>query len=128
MNHISITTLEAPELDIYARLSEGQLFHYNEPKEGLFIAESPKVIGRALDAGYEPVSFLMEERHIETEGPDSCKDVEELTEKVLHEARVFITPGFIFGSNGARYIRISLCCKDNKLAEALERIKRIKNK
>ena len=50
MNHISITTLEAPELDIYARLSEGQLFHYNEPKEGLFIAESPKVIGRALDA------------------------------------------------------------------------------
>ena len=68
MNHISITTLEAPELDIYARLSEGQLFHYNEPKEGLFIVESPKVIGRALDAGYEPVSFLMEERHIETEG------------------------------------------------------------
>ena len=58
----------------------------------------------------------------------AAKDVEELTEKVLHEARVFITPGFIFGSNGARYIRISLCCKDNKLAEALERIKRIKNK
>ena len=57
--------------------------------------------------------------------PASCKDVEELTEKGLHEARVFITPGFIFGSNGARYIRISLCCKDNKLAEALERIKRI---
>ena len=57
--------------------------------------------------------------------PASCKDVEELTEKVLHEARVFITPGFIFGSNGARYIRLSLCCKDNKLAEALERIKRI---
>lgn len=57
--------------------------------------------------------------------PASCKDVEELTEKVLHEARVFITPGFIFGSNGARYIRISLCCKDAKLAEALERIKKI---
>ena len=55
--------------------------------------------------------------------PASCKDVEELTEKVLHEARVFITPGFIFGSNGARYIRISLCCKDAKLEEALERIK-----
>lgn len=57
--------------------------------------------------------------------PDSCTDVEELTERVLHEARVFITPGFIFGSNGKRYIRISLCCKDNKLAEALERIKEI---
>ena len=55
--------------------------------------------------------------------PDSYKDVEELTEQVLHEARVFITPGFIFGSNGARYIRISLCCKDAKLEEALARIK-----
>lgn len=61
--------------------------------------------------------------------PASCTDVEELTEKVLHQARVFITPGFIFGSNGARYIRISLCCKDEKLAEALERIKEMnKNK
>lgn len=56
--------------------------------------------------------------------PDSCTDVEELTERVLHKARVFLTPGFIFGSNGARYIRISLCCKDEKLAEALERIKK----
>jgi hypothetical protein len=55
--------------------------------------------------------------------PDSCADVEELTERVLYEAHVFITPGFIFGSNGKRYIRISLCCKDDKLAEALKRIK-----
>ena len=55
--------------------------------------------------------------------PESCADVEELTERVLHEARVFITPGFIFGSNGKRYIRISLCCKDEKLAQALQRIK-----
>ena len=53
--------------------------------------------------------------------------MEELTERVLHEARVFITPGFIFGSNGARYIRISLCCKDAKLEEALERIRKMKN-
>lgn len=59
--------------------------------------------------------------------PDTCRDVEELTEQVLHEARVFITPGFIFGSNGARYIRISLCCKDAKLEEALRRIKKMKN-
>ncbi len=55
--------------------------------------------------------------------PESYTDVEVLTEKVLHEARVFITPGFIFGSNGKRYIRISLCAKEEKLAEALERIK-----
>ena len=57
--------------------------------------------------------------------PDKYSDVEELTERILHQARVFITPGFIFGSNGKRYIRISLCCKDDKLAEALRRIKEI---
>ena len=54
--------------------------------------------------------------------PDSIADVEDLTEKVLHEARVFITPGFIFGSNGKRYIRISLCAKDEKMLTALRRI------
>ncbi len=58
--------------------------------------------------------------------PALYNNVEELTEKVLHEARVFITPGFIFGSNGARYIRISLCCKEDKLSEALDRIKIMK--
>lgn len=55
--------------------------------------------------------------------PDTYTNVEELTEKVLHKARVFITPGFIFGSNGSRYIRISLCAKEEKLLEALNRIK-----
>lgn len=55
--------------------------------------------------------------------PDSYAGVEELTERVLHEARVFITPGFIFGSNGKRFIRISLCAKDEKFREAVERIK-----
>ena len=59
--------------------------------------------------------------------PDSYEDVEELTEKVLHEARVFITPGFIFGSNGKRYIRISLCAKDEKMQEALKRVSEMKN-
>ena len=57
--------------------------------------------------------------------PESIADVEDLTEKVLHEARVFITPGFIFGSNGKRYIRISLCAKDEKMQEALKRIKEV---
>ena len=55
--------------------------------------------------------------------PDSIQNVEDLTERVLHEARVFITPGFIFGTNGERYIRISLCAKEEKIKEALERIK-----
>lgn len=57
--------------------------------------------------------------------PDKYKDAEDLTERVLHEAKVFITPGFIFGSNGKRYIRISLCAKDDKIKEALERIKKV---
>ena len=57
--------------------------------------------------------------------PEKYADVEDLTEKVLHEGRVFITPGFIFGSNGKRFVRISLCAKDEKMQEALERIKKI---
>lgn len=57
--------------------------------------------------------------------PERYANAEELTERVLHEARVFITPGFIFGSNGERYIRISLCAKDDKIKEALERIKTV---
>ena len=60
--------------------------------------------------------------------PECYSDVEQLTERVLHEARVFITPGFIFGSNGSRYIRISLCAKEDKMKEALRRIKEIQNK
>lgn len=59
-NLISITDFSAPELDVYARLTEPQLFHLYEPDQGIFIAESPKVILRALDAGYRPVSLLAE--------------------------------------------------------------------
>ena len=59
--------------------------------------------------------------------PDQFATAEELTEKVLHRARVFVTPGFIFGSNGERYIRISLCAKDEKMEKALKRIKEISN-
>lgn len=57
--------------------------------------------------------------------PEKYSNAEELTERILHEARVFVTPGFIFGSNGERYIRISLCAKEEKLEEALERIAHI---
>lgn len=63
-NIMEITDWEAPQLDVYSRLSERQLARLYEPKEGLFIAESPRVIERALDAGYVPVSFLAEHRQI----------------------------------------------------------------
>lgn len=75
---IEITDFLAPELDVYARLTEAQLLNKEFPEKGMFIAESPKVIQRALDAGYEPVSCLMEKRHIESEGKqilERLKDV-----------------------------------------------------
>lgn len=64
-NIIEITDFAAPELDIYARLTEGQLLNRHEPDKGIFIAESPKVIERALDAGCVPISMLMEKKHVE---------------------------------------------------------------
>lgn len=67
LNIIEITDFNAPELDVYARLTEAQLLNRHCLKEGLFIAESPKVIERALDAGYTPVSFLVERKHIHGE-------------------------------------------------------------
>ena len=64
-NIVEIQALAAPELDVYARLTEAQLRNRLEPAKGIFIAESPKVIRQALEAGCEPVSFLMERKHIE---------------------------------------------------------------
>ena len=69
-NIVEITALSAPELDVYARLTEAQLRSRLEPEKGLFIAESPKVIGYALDAGYVPVSLLMERKHITGKAAD----------------------------------------------------------
>ena len=61
---IPIMDFMAPELDVYARLSENQLYHLYEPDAGIFIAESPNVIERALNAGYEPLSFLAETKKL----------------------------------------------------------------
>lgn len=69
-NIVEITDFSAPELDVYARLTEGQLKNRAEPEKGLFIAESPKVIDRALDAGYVPVSLLMEHKHVDGQAKD----------------------------------------------------------
>lgn len=69
-NIIEITDLASPGLDVYARMTENQLLNRHEPEKGLFIAESPKVIARALDAGCVPVSMLLERKHIEGEARD----------------------------------------------------------
>lgn len=63
-NMIEITDFDAPELDVYARLTEAQLLNKDHPEDGLFIAESPKVISRALDGGYKPVSVLVEKKQV----------------------------------------------------------------
>ena len=65
LNIIEIKDFNAPELDIYARCTEARLLNKDHPEEGMFIAESPKVIGRALDAGYEPLSVLVEKKQME---------------------------------------------------------------
>ena len=65
LNVIEIKDFNAPELDIYARYTEARLLNKDHPEEGMFIAESPKVIGRALDAGYEPLSVLVEKKQME---------------------------------------------------------------
>jgi len=77
-NLIEITDFSAPELDVYARLTEVQLLNRQDLSEGRFIAESPKVISRALDAGYEPISFLAETRLVRGEAAeviDRCGDI-----------------------------------------------------
>lgn len=79
MNKITeITDFFAPELDVYARLTENQLLNREFPEKGLFIAESPKVIERALDAGYEPVSCLMEKKHVDGEGKHILERIKEV--------------------------------------------------
>ena len=78
VQYTEITDFSAPELDIYARLTEAQLLNRFEPAKGMFIAESPKVIMRALDAGCEPVSLLVERGHVNAEAEEAilrCGDV-----------------------------------------------------
>ena len=82
-------------------------------------------IMRTLECTYDPSQTGM---FLWGKIPGSYATCEELTERVLHEARVFITPGFIFGTNGERYIRISLCAKDDNMREALDRIRQMMNK
>ena len=77
-NIVQITDFAAPELDVYARFTEAQLLNRHEPQKGIFIAESPKVIARALDAGCVPISFLAERKHVEGQAKDiivRCGDI-----------------------------------------------------
>ena len=85
MNKIEITDLTLPELQVYTSLNEAQLLHYYEPAPGIFIAESPKVIERALEFGCEPISLLMEQKDFDTRGKNiiaKCKNIPVYTAKI----------------------------------------------
>ena len=85
MNKIEITDLTLAELQVYTSLNEAQLLHYYEPAPGIFIAESPKVIERALETGCEPISLLMEQKDFDTRGKNiiaKCKNTPVYTAKL----------------------------------------------
>ncbi len=123
-----IEEFHAPELDMYARLSEGQLFHYNEPESGFFIAESPKVIERALCAGYEPVSLLVETKHIEGEAKEliiRCGDIPVYTAEfeVLKKLTGFpLTRGALCVMRRKRLPDIRSLCENAKRIVILENV------
>ena len=109
-----VTSLEMPELAIYHELSENQLYHYNEPELGLFIAESPKVIGRALDAGYEPVSFLLEKDQTEKEAAEVLQRCEKFDVPYYVAESTILT-----GITGYHLTRGVLCAMKRKPLECV---------
>ena len=113
---IQLAAAEAYNTNTAAWHRENNIENYRRRR---VIAED---IMRALGCTFDPTQVGM---FLWGRIPDRYADVEDLTEAVLHQARVFITPGFIFGNNGKRYIRISLCAKDEKMKEALKRIKAV---
>ena len=127
-NIIEITDFDTPELDIYARLSEPQLLHINAPEQGLFIAESPKVIYRALNAGYQPVSILMERKHIEGEGKDiigRCGDIPVFTAEfdVLTQITGFkLTRGMLCAMSRRELPSVENICRNARRIAVLENV------
>ena len=91
MNLIEIKDINAPELDVFSRLSEVQLYRYNEPNMGIFLAESANVIMRALEAGYEPLSMLVETGRLDTE----AAPVFDMIEKLLGRDKLDLIPVYI---------------------------------
>ena len=118
-NIIKITDLNIPELDVYARLSEVQLLRYNEPDLGLFICESPKVITRALDAGYMPISILVEEKEIKDEVLEIIERCDSLYENIPVYTADYDTLAQLTGFNLTRGM---LCCMRRNALPSVEEI------
>lgn len=127
-NIIEITDFHAPELDIYARLNENQLLNRAEPSKGLFIAESPKVVERAMNAGYEPVSMLVEKKHIEGEAKDviaRCGEIPVYTAEfeVLKQLTGFaLTRGVLCAMRRRPLLSVEEVCKGAKRIVILENV------
>ena len=127
-NIISINDLSAPELDVYARLSENQLLCREHPEQGLFIAESPNVICRALNAGCVPCSFLVEDRHVETQARDliaRCGDIPVYTAPfdVLTRLTGFkLTRGMLCAMRRPPLSRAEEICRGARRAAVLENV------
>ncbi|MBQ7981375.1 MAG: RNA methyltransferase [Oscillospiraceae bacterium] len=124
---IQLTSISVPELDVYARLNEAQLLHYFEPDEGIFIAESPKVIERALNAGYLPISLLMEKRHIEGEAREiisRCNvPVYTADEEILTEITGFrLTRGALCAMRRRPLPDIADVCREARRVAVLENV------
>lgn len=127
-NIIKIEDFFCQELDVYARKTEAQLLNKDHPEDGLFIAESPKVIQRALDAGYEPVSCLMEEKHIEDEGASilaQCGEIPVYTAsfEVLKQLTGFpLTRGMLCCMRRKRTPEPEVLCQDKNKIVLLENV------
>lgn len=127
-NIIEITDFKAPELDIYARLTENQLLNREDPKKGIFIAESPKVIERALDAGCVPVSCLVERKHIEVQAKEvlkRCCNVPVYTAdfEILTQLTGFqLTRGMLCAMRRPQLPTVEEVCKDARRIAVLENV------
>ena len=126
MNLIELTDFSAPELDVYARLTEAQLLNRHNLKEGLFIAESPKVIDRALDAGCVPVSILVETAHLRGESQaviDRCGDIPVYTARfdVLTQLTGYqLTRGMLCAMRRPALPTVEEVCKSARRVAVLE--------
>ena len=114
-NIIEINDITAPELDVYARTSEVQLLRYYEPEPGMFIAESPKVIERALNAGYEPLSFLVEHKDLEAEAKQILERYPEIP---VYTAEYDV----LVGMTGYALARGMLCAMKRRRLPSVEEI------
>ncbi|MDD6831116.1 MAG: RNA methyltransferase [Firmicutes bacterium] len=121
-----VTDFSDPELDIYARLTEVQLLNRREPDKGIFIAESPKVIERALNAGCVPISFLMETRHVENQAKEliaRCGDIPVFTAEldVLTQLTGFkLTRGMLCAMYRPKLPTVGDICKNARRVAVLE--------